>query len=236
MENKFIPTPTSQYSEIIHLNGKRNLEMLENELRTHLKERDYFAIGKLLNESKVLFGDYGNWKKWLRDNFNLSYTSAARFMRVAKAVENLPTLASFGYAKIDILIRLNEKRIDEFIENNDINALSVRELEDCVRKQNGENKKYETKTKRQNSALNEFDKIEVLREKINDLLVYLEKNTDDSNKFEAVCELKNACENAINEISKINNSNESNGETPPLIEHSELRENQNSENENFEDC
>ena len=90
-------------------------------------------LGRLLIEAKSTDGDYGNWEKWLDENFNMSKTTARRFMRFAEAVSNQPALADLGPSKADIVLRLPEKERTTFIDENDLGSIGVRDLEKMVK-------------------------------------------------------------------------------------------------------
>ena len=43
---------------------------------------------------------HGEWQNWLKDNFNLSYRSAAQFMQIAERFSNVQTFAHLGYSNV----------------------------------------------------------------------------------------------------------------------------------------
>lgn len=96
----------------------------------------YFEKGKLLSEVRRKI-PYGEWGVYL-DKIGIKQRVATRLIRMYKVFnshEKLTSLDCISQCKLDVLARLNEKQLSDFIDNhiNDIEASSVRDLENIVR-------------------------------------------------------------------------------------------------------
>lgn len=106
-------------------------------------------IGKKLEEAKEKVG-HGNFEKWCSENLDYSKAKAERFMRISKEYgkENSAYLESISktsmWTDLSIhkalrLLSLDEEDVKEFTENHEINDLTVKELEEEIRKLKAEN-------------------------------------------------------------------------------------------------
>ncbi len=105
-------------------------------------------IGRLLCEAKEKVS-FGEWGKWLKSNVAYSVTTANNMMRLYKERTKLDQIDLFGNNDFSIFEGLNpsqalalldipaeERR--EFAEENDIQNMSVRELQAAIRERDAE--------------------------------------------------------------------------------------------------
>ena len=111
--------------------------------------RNSIKIGQRLREVKELL-PHGDFERWLRDNVDYSVTTAQRFMKLANAYEGqlaageddvAELLASILPSKGYILAQLAPAQCKEFVQENDVENMSSRELQAAVKaKEDAENR------------------------------------------------------------------------------------------------
>lgn len=104
--------------------------------------RSSIQIGQLLKEAKVAVG-HGNFEKWLRENVDYSISTAQRFMKLADTYAGQleagdedvvsEVIASMLPSKALVLARLQPQQRKEFIEEHDVEDMSVREMEAAIK-------------------------------------------------------------------------------------------------------
>ncbi|AMJ42343.1 DUF3102 domain-containing protein [Anaerotignum propionicum] len=114
----------------------RNLEVIENEI-IQLKEqtaRNIILIGKALIEAKSQL-NHGTWGIWLEEKFDFTQRTANKFMQLATTfnVSNSNSLSNLGQTKLFLLMDLPDEKRDAFIEENDIESITTRELKEKIK-------------------------------------------------------------------------------------------------------
>ena len=127
------------------------IEMLTAEIKMylHIANQSIIEVGKRLIQAKELV-PHGEWQKWLKDNFNLSYRMAAKFIQIAERFgknqpnSNVPTSAHFDISTFKPstlveLLALPEGDEQKFIaekaaEGNPADQMSVKQLRAEVKK------------------------------------------------------------------------------------------------------
>ena len=107
-------------------------------------------LGRLLLDAKSKV-KHGQWKKWLDENTNFSQSKANKLMKTYNFVDslNLYTCTNLNIRKIFALTTLkNEIDVQMFIENFDLENMSVREIEKEVRLYNKQLKADEQEQKK----------------------------------------------------------------------------------------
>jgi hypothetical protein len=99
-------------------------------------------IGQELLEVKAKT-EHGAWGQWLEDQVGFSQSTAENYMKIAKefgdsqtslfGTEKSETIMSLPYTKVLKLLALPESERDDFLEENDVEAMSTRELEQAIR-------------------------------------------------------------------------------------------------------
>lgn len=114
-------------------------------------------LGGLLIDAKSKV-KHGQWKKWLDTNTNFSQSKANKLMKAYRMVE---VSKSYTYTNLDIhkvlaLTTLKEEiDVEIFMQNFDLENMSVREIEKEVRRYNKELKKDEMEQKKSNEVAEE---------------------------------------------------------------------------------
>ncbi|MFZ5352767.1 MAG: DUF3102 domain-containing protein [Bacillota bacterium] len=108
-------------------------------------------IGRRLHEAKALV-EHGEWGAWLESSVNYSQRTANNLMRIFEEYgaaqlsllgdnANSQALANLSYTQAVALLGVPEEDREKFVEENDIDSLSTRELQKLIKeKQELENK------------------------------------------------------------------------------------------------
>ena len=108
-------------------------------------------IGKRLAEAKSML-PHGEWAEWLANKVEFSQRTASDFMRIYKEYGsdqtslfggNSQAIANLGYTKALQLLAIPAAEREEFVEENDVEELSTRQLADLIRERDEALKKAE---------------------------------------------------------------------------------------------
>jgi predicted nucleic acid-binding Zn-ribbon protein len=90
-------------------------------------------IGKRLSEAKELV-EHGEWQNWLADKVDYKQSTANNLMRIAKEYENSSEkLKAISYSQAIALLALPDEEREEFASENNIDEMSVRELNEAIK-------------------------------------------------------------------------------------------------------
>ena len=143
-----------------------NLEQLTVEIKFYVNQwgQNTIEIGKRLIAAKKIVA-HGDWQNWLENNFNLSQSTAQRFMNCAERFGNSATLRNLNYSQMIQLLSLP--------------AEEVKQLRDEVAKWKSD---YEQK---KSEVENLFAKNEKLQEDKNNMALLVKDSTDNVIKMKA---------------------------------------------------
>lgn len=166
------------------------LQIEENACRVAMDAA--IRIGERLVEAKAIAG-HGNWAQWCEENLNYSQKKAERFMKIFEEYgdENSPYLKSTTLSKLSIskalsLLDIPKDEVENFAETHDIEALSVRELEEEIKALKESNKEAAAIKEEAAKMKMELDQLKAAGadpEKIADLESKLEKQKDKNKKL-----------------------------------------------------
>lgn len=110
------------------------LEGLEKEARLYSEAFAMNAIqlGRVLTEAKKLV-PHGEWLDWIDANTGLSAKMAQDVMRTYRRFNGKQSLLTVDKSKLFKLLSLPEGKEDEFLEENDVASMSVREVGEAVK-------------------------------------------------------------------------------------------------------
>lgn len=127
--------------------ANRNTILIANEINS-IKEQTHkimilssIEIGKRLVEAKAML-PHGDWGKWLDESVNYSQRTANNLMKLyeeygkGQSLEEgniSQAIAKLNYTQAVALLGLPSDEREEFIENNDIEKMSTRELNAAVK-------------------------------------------------------------------------------------------------------
>lgn len=100
-----------------------------------LKEQtaqNIIEIGKRLIEVKENIG-HGNFGEYLKDKVEFSRQTANRFMSIATEFSNCSALSNLGSTKLFLLAGLDEEDRQEVMQENNVEDMTTRELEQAVK-------------------------------------------------------------------------------------------------------
>lgn len=96
-------------------------------------------IGNKLKEAKGKV-DHGQWEDWCNENLNYSKSKAEKMMKIATEYgdENSPYAKTYTCTDLSIskalrLLQVPESEVESFAEKNDIQDMTVKELEDKIK-------------------------------------------------------------------------------------------------------
>ena len=138
----------------------KSTEQLTAEANTFYRQAEQLAgmsammlaeTGRRLAEVKNRI-PHGEFKKWCEENLEFSYRKAARTMQLAEKMDDenspfskVPTLATIGISRVWALLAAPEEVAAEVVENNDVESMKVRELQDELAKVKAEKEAAEHK-------------------------------------------------------------------------------------------
>jgi len=93
------------------------------------------SIGQDLIEAKELV-DHGEWKNWVENTVGFSYESAKKYMQISREYGDFSKrelITDLSYTKALKLLAVPDEDREEFIEGNDIEGMTVKELEEKIK-------------------------------------------------------------------------------------------------------
>ena len=153
-------------------------------------------IGKRLQEAKEQVG-HGNFGQWCEENLNYSQDTAQKFMKLEReygdengVLANTATLRFLSISKALSLLKVPEEDRKEFVEEHPVEDMTVKELEEEIRKLKAEKEDAEEEKKSireiADRAEGEADErrkeVEDLKQKIQDM----ENNSADPEEIESL--------------------------------------------------
>ena len=94
---------------------------------------DMLQLGRVLTQAKGLVAQ-GEWMDWVDRNAGLDIRGAQYFMQCYAKYGLDPEKAKLGKSKLIAMLPMTDKERDKLMANNDVSAMSVRELKEAVRK------------------------------------------------------------------------------------------------------
>lgn len=95
----------------------------------------YIELGKRLTEAKALV-PHGEWGKWLEERVEFEKSTANNLMKIYEEYGNSPNLqaiGNWGYTKTVKLMTLPSEDREKFVQNNDVENMSTRELDKAIK-------------------------------------------------------------------------------------------------------
>ena len=94
--------------------------------------QNIIEIGKRLIEVKENL-EHGEFKSWLKKKVKFTERSAQRFMQIGREFSNATSLSHLGSTKLFLLAGLDEEDRQELIQENNVEDMTTRELEQAVK-------------------------------------------------------------------------------------------------------
>lgn len=193
---------------------QRNIDVVTSEIIMLRDQARSMAItyiielGKRLTEAKSLL-QHGEWGEWLENKVEFSQKTATDYMRIYEEYgmdqlsvipgANQQAISNLSYTKVLALLAVPREERAEFIEKNDVENISTRELNKAIKERDEALKRAEEAEKlnelveneRAKAELNEREaaksaqKVKELTESVSDLNLKLEKAKESEKKAKA---------------------------------------------------
>lgn len=122
-------------------------------------------IGKRLIEAKEQVG-HGEWGKWLQENVEYSQSTANRLMQIYNEYgTNSAALHNLSYSKAIALLGMEAEEREAFMEDNDVENMSSRELQKLVKQKQKLEKQLEKQSKESEKIIEKEVRAKQLLEK-----------------------------------------------------------------------
>jgi len=122
-------------------------------------------VGKRLKEAKELVG-HGNWGDWLEQMVDYSQRTASYLIKLYEEYgescginSNSQALANLSYTQAVVMLKLNSDERENFLENNDIDSMSTRDLEKAIADKKAAEKESELLKEKNRKILESVDKL-----------------------------------------------------------------------------
>lgn len=127
--------------------AKRDIDSITEEIQELKTEAQrlivYYVckIGKKLTEAKAIL-QHGEWAEWLENEVNFSQRTATNYMKIYEEYGsdqmsifggNSQAIANLGYTKALQLLAIPASEREDFVEENNVDELSTRQLDDLIR-------------------------------------------------------------------------------------------------------
>lgn len=166
------------------ISEQKKIENLEAEIITLTQQAQKVALvyicelGKRLSMAKDMVG-HGNWGRWLEEKVHYSQSTAENYIKIYNEFgsdqisifgENSETFQNLSYTKLLALTALTPDEREEFAENNDIESVSVRELQEMIAQYKHEKQRAEDTVSELEEEKERLDaKVQEAEEKIAEL-------------------------------------------------------------------
>ncbi|MBR3767553.1 MAG: DUF3102 domain-containing protein [Clostridia bacterium] len=137
---------------IIEAENVRDIGIVTNEINSLMSQAQCLLltyiveIGRRLHEAKSLL-PHGEWGTWLKEKVHFSQSTADNYMKIFDeygaeqltlfgAVPNSQSLGNLSYTKALKLLALPSDEREEFVQENNVEKMSSRELEQAIRERN----------------------------------------------------------------------------------------------------
>jgi len=177
-------------------------------------------IGRRLKEAKEKV-DHGQWETWCESNLNYTASWASKLMRISeeygdensaysRAISNRDTCPDLSISKALRLLRVPEDAVETFVEQHDLATMSVKELEEEIRKLKAEKENFEDRESEYTEQIDHYEeesdklksKIEELEKELNEALAPSETETELEGKLQEKETLLREAEHQLEEASQ----------------------------------
>lgn len=143
MENAIVNQPSQQLSH-------NRIEVITNRIIHKTQQAQRIAleyaieIGGYLTEAKSLL-PHGEWGSWLKERVNYSQSTAINFMKLYEEygnrqeslfASNSQSIMNLSYTKALKLLAIPEDEREQFVEENNVEDISSREVERLIKERN----------------------------------------------------------------------------------------------------
>lgn len=94
-------------------------------------------LGRVLAEARPMI-PHGEFDRWCRQNAKMSRRTAEQYMQAYSEFGLNSKIAELGTSKVIKLLPMSEDEREQLMAENDVAAMSTRELDEAIRKQRGQ--------------------------------------------------------------------------------------------------
>lgn len=99
--------------------------------------QNLIQFGRVLTEAKPLI-QHGTFEKWVNDSFGISKSTAESYMAVWKRFGSQEQFEGIAFSKLREMLSLPVGTEEQFVQDNDLNEKSVREIKRAVQQAKAE--------------------------------------------------------------------------------------------------
>lgn len=152
--------------KIYEVTEVRTAETLAVRIRTTVRNTQKImldaaiSIGQDLIEAKELL-EHGQWENWLENSVGFSSSSAVKYMKISREYgefSKTELITDLSYTKALALLAMPEEDREEFVENNDVESMTVKELEQKIKELESINSTSEAKAQKLEEDLKKSEK------------------------------------------------------------------------------
>lgn len=147
--------------------GLATLANIEYRIGLHMQGayENVLEVGRCLNEAKDAgLVPHGQWEAWVRRNTGMSERSAQKLMQAARCVQTGSAMERLPISKIQAILALPEAERETMAEKATSEGMSLRELQEEVRRQTDRANKADERARR--SEINRARAVEALRREL----------------------------------------------------------------------
>ena len=89
-------------------------------------------LGRVLTEARPLV-NHGDWEGWVGENAGISLRKAEQYMQAYATFGERADIAALGTSKVLKLLPLPEAEREEFLTENDVSGMTVREMDEAIK-------------------------------------------------------------------------------------------------------
>lgn len=117
-------------------NVPARLGNLENQAHMFVQGAAFnlLQLGRVLTEAKPLV-PHGQWECWVKTHAKMSMRTAQQYMQAFASFGTDTRVAELGTSKVLKLLPMSEDEREKLMNENDVAAMSTRQLDDAIRKQ-----------------------------------------------------------------------------------------------------
>ncbi len=147
--------------------GLATLANIEYRIGLHIRGayENILEVGRCLNEAKDAgLVPHGQWEEWVRRNTGMSERKAQKLMQAARCVQSGSAMERLPISKIQTLLALPEAERETMAEKVTAEGMSLRELQEEVRRQKERADKADERARR--SEINRTQAVEAMRREL----------------------------------------------------------------------
>jgi len=154
---------------------------------------------------------HGEWGKYLKEKVDFSQVTANKFMKISEEYSNLKAPLDLGSEKLWLLLEVPPEERGEFVQVNDVEAMSTRDLHKAIKERDEARKHSDEKALEAKNNLDEKFKVEDQLRITDEVLRAAQKTNkgledrlgrEEKKSEEKICNLQKSIAEAKEELTK----------------------------------